>query len=494
MSLKNQVQLITYPDSLGGDLKILDVVLRSHIKDLFPGGIHILPPFPSSGDRGFAPLTYLKIDPKHGDWADIRRLGEDRPIMLDLMVNHISAKSEYFQDFLKKGRSSKYSDLFITLDKFWPDGKPLQADLDKIFLRRAEPFSEFQIQNTGEKVTVWTSFGKTTPSEQIDMDINSPIASELITEFMENFSKNKIKIVRLDAIGYVIKKRGTTCFFVEPEIYQYLDWISNLATSFGITILPEIHSEYAIQKALAAAGHWIYDFILPYLVLDALINQTGERLGQYLEDRPENQFTMLDCHDGVPVKPDLNGLYQSEDAKRVIDTCVRRGARLSKIISPAHMDPDGFDVHQIQGTYYELLGRDDNAYLAARALQFFTPGIPQVYYVGLLAGLNDEAAVKGSRDGRKLNRHNFTIEEIEQAVEKPVVKKLFELIDFRNTYPAFSGEFKVDESNGPLLTLSWKKGKFKASLSLDFTRSAAEINYFDPDEGTERVLALHDLN
>jgi sucrose phosphorylase len=108
--------------------------------------------------------------------------------------------------------------------------------------------------------------------------------------------------------------------------------------------------------------------------------------------------------------------------------------------------------------------------------------------------MNDEAAVKGSRDGRKLNRHNFSIEEIEQAVERPVVKKLLALIDFRNTYPAFSGEFTVDDCNGPLLTLTWQKGKFKASLSLDFTRSAAEIMFFDPDEGTERVLSLHDLN
>ena len=48
---------------------------------------------------------------------------------------------------------------------------------------------------------------------------------------MENFSKNGVKIVRLDAVGYVIKKRDTSCFFVEPEIYQYLEWISTLAHS-----------------------------------------------------------------------------------------------------------------------------------------------------------------------------------------------------------------------------------------------------------------------
>lgn len=61
--VKNKVQLITYPDSLGGDLRALHHILRTYLPGLFAGGIHILPPYPSSADRGYAPLTYLDIDP-----------------------------------------------------------------------------------------------------------------------------------------------------------------------------------------------------------------------------------------------------------------------------------------------------------------------------------------------------------------------------------------------------------------------------------------------
>ena len=89
MAVKNKVQLITYPDSLGGNLKALNEVLRKYFADIFEGGIHILPPFPSSGDRGFAPLTYLEIEPSFGSWDDIRAIGEKFDILLDLMVNHI---------------------------------------------------------------------------------------------------------------------------------------------------------------------------------------------------------------------------------------------------------------------------------------------------------------------------------------------------------------------------------------------------------------------
>lgn len=212
MAVKNQVQLITYPDSLGGDLKALNNILMKYFSDIFKGGIHILPPFPSSGDRGFAPLTYLQIEPEFGTWEDIRAIGENFDVLVDLMVNHISQKSIYFQDFLRKGRKSEYADLFITLDKVWEDGTPVKKDIEKMFLRRKAPYSTFTIEESGEEEKVWTTFGKTEPSEQIDLDIKSDKIKQLLTDFLVNFSKQNVKIVRLDAVGYVIKKLGTSCF------------------------------------------------------------------------------------------------------------------------------------------------------------------------------------------------------------------------------------------------------------------------------------------
>ena len=489
MSIKNQVQLITYPDSLGGDLRNLNQVLNTYFKGLFGGGIHILPPFPSSGDRGFAPLTYAEIEPKFGTWEDIKQIGGKSPVLLDLMVNHISAKSAFFQDFLEYGRKSKYADLFITLDKIWPDGVPIQTDLDQVFLRRAEPFSEFTIRQTGETEKVWTSFGKTTPSEQIDLDIHSPSTRDLLKKFMLNFSKNNVQMVRLDAVGYVIKKRGSTCFFVEPEIYEFLDWISNLAHSMNIELLPEIHSDYETQYKLARKGFWIYDFILPYSVLDAFINGTFSRLKKYLQDRPHNQFTMLDCHDGVPLKPDLNGLYRREDAQKVVDVCLSRGANLSYVISPKYQDEDGFNVHQIRCSYYSILDCNDSAYLAARAIQFFVPGIPQVYYVGLLAGENDLESVKRTGEGREINRHNFTLEEIEQSVKKNVVKRLMDLIRLRNSHPAFNGAFSVGSCGDKDLVLAWEKDKDFTELVVKLEPLSAMITYNEP--GTQAIKTLN---
>ena len=98
MKLRNQIMLITYADSLGKDLKELKFVLDRYLEGAV-GGVHILPFFPSSADRGFAPLCYDKVDEKFGDYEDVRALGETHYLMFDFMINHISRQSEFYQDF-----------------------------------------------------------------------------------------------------------------------------------------------------------------------------------------------------------------------------------------------------------------------------------------------------------------------------------------------------------------------------------------------------------
>lgn len=477
MSLKNKVQLITYPDSMGGNLRTLSEMLTKHFSDIFAGGVHILPPFPSSGDRGFAPLTYLEIEPGFGTWEDIRAIGEKFDVLVDLMVNHISKQSPYFQDFLVKGRSSEYADLFLTLDKVWENGEPVQEDIDKIFLRRPLPYSTFEAG--GKQERVWTTFGKTDPSEQIDLDIRSPQTRQLLRAFFENFKQQNVKIVRLDAVGYVIKKLGTSCFFVEPDIYEFLDEIKALADSLDIELLPEVHAHYSTQFKLAERGFWIYDFILPYRILEALLTKNAAELTHYLNIRPHKQFTMLDCHDGIPVKPDLDELIDTKSARNLVEICVQRGANLSLILSDEHKAEDGFDVHQIRCTYYSALGEDDDAYLAARAIQFFTPGIPQVYYTGLFAGANDMDRVKETGEGREINRHNYTVEEMDLALGEEAVQRLLQLIRFRNTYPAFDGEFQVPGSTDNEIRMRWSQENKSCLLIVDLNTNQSVVEYID---------------
>jgi sucrose 6(F)-phosphate phosphorylase len=476
--MRNQVQLITYADSLGGDLRTLHTVLTRHFAGLF-GAVHILPFFPSSGDRGFAPIDYKQVDPAFGTWKDVRRIGADFDIVADVMINHISRRSPAFQDFLRQGRRSPYADMFITLDKVWSGGAPPEADVRRIFLRRPEhPFADVTIEATGEVERVWATFGSRDDPEQIDLDIHSPLTRQFIQDLLQHLRSQGITIVRLDAVGYVIKKAGTNCFFVDPEIFASLEWLPIYASELGMELLPEVHAQRETQLRLAEHDYWVYDFTLPFLALHTLFTQSCTTLCEILRTAPRRQVTMLDCHDGIPVQPDIDDILPREAAQAVVARLLERGANLNRLHTPDPACPD-FDAHQINTTYYSALDGDDDAYLAARAIQFFAPGVPQVYYVGLLAGENDYEAVVETGERRAINRHNYTLAEIEAAIERPVVRRLFDLIRFRNSYPAFDGAFTVHEAPEDALRLSWELGAHSCTLHVDLRTQRAEIAYLD---------------
>ncbi len=460
------VQLITYPDSLGGSLATLRSLLEGALRGYFTEGVHILPPYPSSGDRGFAPITYAAIDKAFGSWSDIEELGKTHRVIVDLMVNHLSRLSEQFQNYLSLGEASPYKNMFIQPEKIWGQGPIPQADLETIFLRRSSPFSTYQ-RKGGEPITVWTTFGPTDPSEQIDLDIHAEETQQFLTDLLEHFHSHTVSSLRLDAVAYVTKKAGTDCFFVEPDIFDFLSWLKEKADKMNLSLLPEIHAPLTIQDKLSENGYWSYDFASPFLILDALVNHNAEHLGRYLYKRPLNMFTMLDCHDGIPVYPDIRSLLPETNILRTAEHTKKFGANFSPLLSANNEKADEhITIHQINATYLSALGNDSKAYLAARAIQLFLPGIPQVYYVGLLAGENAPECIERQKDKRAINRKNYSVEEIQVALTNTTVQQQLDLIDLRNTHPAFEGKHSITGSE-EYFVIEWKQDVHVCRLSVN---------------------------
>ncbi len=402
------------------------------------------------------------------------------------MISVPAAIAPKFED-VRRGRRSPHADLFVTLDKVWPNGDPPAADVARIFLRKPDaPFTDVIVRETGQRERVWTSFGTRDWSEQIDLDMRSPTARGLVTGWLRFFASHWVRIVRLDAVAYVIKKAGTSCFMVEPDIYEFLDWIVSVAESFDLVVLPEIHDVYATHQRLATRGYWTYDFVLPGLVLDAFATGSPALLADHLARSPARQFTTLDCHDGIPVRPDLDGILPVEAMVRLADLVRRRGGNVNRLLSEADAS-DRFDVHQLNVTYYSALDCDDARYLLARAIQLFAPGVPQLYYVGLLAGENDEAGVARTNNGRAVNRHDYGSGEIEAALERPVVRRVLDLVRLRHDHPAFGGAFEV-RVDGSMLRLTWRRDDACCALEGDLRSGAATITTSDA-RGTSSHLA-----
>jgi sucrose phosphorylase len=437
MNLKNEIMLITYADSMGNNLQDLHKLLNQYYKKAV-GGVHILPFFPSSADRGFAPMCYDKVDPAFGTFADVEALGKDYYLMFDFMVNHISASSEYFQDFLQKKEDSEYKDFFIRYRDFWKDGEPSQEQVDLIYKRKPRaPYIEAEFAD-GSKEKIWCTFCE----EQIDLDVTKKKTKDFIVKTLQDMCHHGASVIRLDAFAYAVKKEGTSCFFVEPDIWDLLYEIENVVKAEGAEILPEIHEHYTIPMKIADKGFWIYDFALPVLTLHALYNHDGTYLKQWMERCPMKQFTTLDTHDGIGIV-DVKDLLPDEEIDKVKEQMYKQGANVKKIYSSEAYN--NLDIYQVNTTYYSALGNHDDAYVLARAIQFFAPGIPQVYYVGMLAGSNDIELMERTKNGRDINRHYYTADEVAAEQERPVVQKLKALMELRNTHPAFSldGEIAI---------------------------------------------------
>ena len=479
--ITNRILLITYPDCIGDGLKDLKAVLDTEFKGLF-GGLHILPFYPSTADRGFSPTTYKEVDPRFGDWNDIMALGEKYYLMFDYMINHLSSESDAFKDFIEKKDASVYRDFFIRYKDFWTNGEPTEKDLKRMYRRKKNPWITVQFKD-GSKEKLWTTFSE----YQVDINQCSPVAERFHKEVIAFLASHGGTLIRLDAVAYAAKREGTSCFFAEPEIWELLHRCTEILKDTDSVVLPEIHENYFFQQKIEEKGYYVYDFQLPMLLLNALYFGESRYLKNWLRICPRKQFTTLDTHDGIGV---VDARYLMPDTE-LLATRARCFAMNPDVYSMyarggIKIELDTFDTYQINCTYYSACGADDQKYYIARAVQFFAPGIPQVYYVGLLAGGNDFKLYNQTQQNRDVNRSYYSLEDVAKNLKRPIVQRLMGLIVFRNTHPAFNGEFEELPSSPSELALCWRNGSEYALLRVDFSTSACSIIY--TENGVEKEL------
>ncbi len=492
--MKNQVQLITYVDRLAGTLPQLQALLRERFAGLF-ATVHLLPFFsPIDGtDAGFDPIDHTSVDPRLGNWADVKSLTAEVDVMADVIVNHISSRSEQFLDFLALGEQSAHRHLFLTFDRVFPAGAT-ERDLLAIYRPRAGlPLTPMTFQD-GRRRILWTTF---TP-EQIDIDVTHPDGINYLTGILHTLRDNGVRVIRLDAVGYAIKKAGASSFML-PETFEFIRRFSARARELGLEVLVEIHSYYRRQIEIAQQVDWVYDFALPPLVLHALLFKTASHLRQWLRIRPTNCLTVLDTHDGIgiidvgadPADPHAHpGLVPPDELTSLVERIHSNSRDQSRLATGAAAS--NLDLYQVNCTFYDALGRSDTLYLIARAVQFFIPGIPQVYYVGLLAGANDMELLARTGVGRDINRHYYTQREIDAALTRPVVAQLFSLIRLRNTHPAFNGEFRILDTGTHTLGLEWRAGAQFVRLDADLAAAACYIEYSGTSPGETLSIRFAD--
>ncbi len=504
-ALPNGVMLNAYPDSIDGDLagtvRMLQRPEFAGAFDLF----YVLPSvFHSDLDRGFSIIDY-DLDTDLASSADLAALDELGVVLkFDLVLNHLSVGSPQFQDMLGNGDESAFADFFIDWNRFWEgEGEahaegyivPSPEHLDKLFMRKPElPILRVRFPDGSDRF-YWNTFyqqvdvvdGERRYLGQMDLNAESELVWDFYRETLARVAGFGAKILRLDAFAYLHKQVGEANFFNSPGTWDYLDRLRSIAEDNELILLPEIHAEYGtgIHEELSDRGYPIYDFFLPGLVIDAIDSGRSDRLVRWIGEIVERDIhavNMLGCHDGIPVidlkgGPGADGLLDDATIDATIDRLIERGGRVKNLYGA---DGSKISYYQVNATYFSALGEREQRLRLARAIQLFAPGTPQVWYLDLFAGVNDDEAADRAGDGghKEINRTNLTARDVAAGLERPVVLDQLEMIRLRNTSAAFDGEFEMQAPEPHRLTLGWRNGAVSAVLDVDLDPQTFTSTHF----------------
>ena len=495
--MNSKAMLNAYPDSLGGTLTdIVSLLEKPEMQGVFRS-FYILPSvFTTDLDRGFSVISY-DLDRELTAPDDMKRLQDlGLDLKLDFILNHLSVQSPQFRDIIEKGDQSAYRDFFINWNTFWagkgqmteegyiqPEERYIQ---DMFFRKPGLPILMVQFPD-GKEVPYWNTFyqevstdpvtGKRSYLGQMDVNIQSPLVWEYYEKVLDQLKGYGASIVRLDAFGYAAKAPGRRNFMNEPETWEILERIRQMAEKRGMTLLPEIHAAYGEGscKTLADKGFMTYDFFLPGLLIDAIENHDPRFLIRWAREQKEQGIrcvNMLGCHDGIPML-DLKGLVPDDRIQALIDLIISRGGLIKNLHGKKNM------YYQVNATYFSALGCDERKLLLARALQLFMPGKPQVWYLDLFAGENDlEAVARGGEAGHKeINRTNLSWDEIGKRLERPIVRDQLTLLKIRNECEAFGfdSELNVEAPDGKTMQFTWNRQGVRASLTADLVSYAFTV-------------------
>ncbi len=441
---QRDVVLITYADQIGSEndtpLGALRRFLLANGLDRCLNTVHLLPFFPYSSDDGFSVIDYRSVDPQCGSWNDIRRLGEGFDLMFDLVLNHVSQHSDWFQQYLQ-GREP-YTRYFVEADP--------KQDLSAVTRPRSLPLLTAYETSRGLR-WVWTTFS----ADQVDLNFAEPeVLLEMLGILLEFVSRGA-RIVRLDAIAYLWKQIGTSCIHLPPthEVVKLMRDVLDAVAPRTI-LLTETNVPHAENVSYFGAGdeaHMVYQFSLPPLLLDAVLNQDAVPLRQWLaglEAAPPGTtyFNFTASHDGIGVRP-LEGLIPRERLERLIQACRDRGG----LVSTRH-NPDGNDSpYELNITYLDAVGdpgdpdprRHAGRFLLTQAIMLALRGIPGVYFHSLVGTPNDLDGVRASGHARRINRRKYEIGELEEhlayhgSLQQLVFAGYQSMLQTRRKQPAF---------------------------------------------------------
>jgi len=440
---QSDVFIITYGDSIQAEneepLETLYRFMGERLKG-YVEGVHILPFFPYSSDDGFSVIDYAQVNDSLGDWSHIEKIGKEYNLMADLVVNHCSSRSRWFDNF--KQRKAPGVDYFIEADP--------QSDISNVVRPRTTPLLR-EVETLDGKRHVWCTFSP----DQVDLNFSNPEVVCEIVGIIKLYLDRGIRTFRLDAVAFLWKELGTPCIN-HPKTHEFvrlfrtlIEYHSPNAIIITETNVPNIENISYFGNANEA--HAVYNFSLPPLLISSLITGNSAHLKMWQMSMPPAQmgtsyFNFIASHDGIGLRP-AEGLLNDAEIDEMVNTMQTFGARISwrategGLSKPYEINITLFDA--LQGTVKGPDRWQVERFICAHAIMLSLEGIPAIYIHSLLATNNYVEGVELTSQNRTINRYKWNFDEISEKLDDgyshhhKVFKRMKELIAIRIKQPAF---------------------------------------------------------
>jgi len=444
------VVLITYGDTLQKQGQAPIATLHEFADKYLKGAvstIHFLPFFPYSSDDGFSVMDFFQINPELGSWENVTNIGRDFKLMFDYVVNHFSAKSQWF-DYYLSGKQG--------FENFAIDVDP-SIDLSMVTRPRSLPLlSEYQKAN-GQRVNLWTTFS----ADQIDFNFADLDVLSKMIEVLLFYVQQGATLIRQDAIAYLWKEIGTTCIHL-PQTHAMVKLFRAIldVVAPDVMIITETNVPHAENISYFGNGHdeaqMVYNFSLPPLLFYSFVREDATVLtdwakGLQLESSGNTFFNFTASHDGIGVRP-LEGILPTQELDALVEVVKTNGGQVSY-----KRNPDGTDSpYELNITYVDAILADSKStradrFLASQAIQYALPGVPATYIHSLLGSRNWTAGVTQTGRARTVNREKLQIEDVIEELQNrdsfrsQVFYPYIEMIKTRKKQSAFhpNAEFQM---------------------------------------------------
>jgi sucrose phosphorylase len=446
---QEDVILITYGDLVVAEgeppLQVLARVLNAYSRNLTT--VHLLPFFPSSSDRGFSIIDFEEVDPHLGTWQDIEQLALHYRLMFDGVINHVSAKSRWFQEYLNG--NPEYSTFFI--------GFSTRSAVSKDHLnlimrpRTSQLLTEFQTIR-GPRY-LWTTFSP----DQVDLNYHSPKVLLRMIDVLLFYVRRGADLIRLDAVTYLWHELGTQCALLEQThaiIQLFRIILDVVAPRVGLVSETNVAHEDNISYFGDGGNEaqMIYNFALPPLVLHTMHTGNCERLSQWAAtlERPSDRatyFNFLDSHDGIGLLG-VRGILSEEQIDAMIEVVTRNGGLVS-YRSGDHGQRAPYELNVTWWSAMNRAGSDESVdlqvdrYIASRSIALALRGVPGVYLLGMIGSVNDPESVTATGEARSINRRAMNAVKLEEMLSQPgsttgrIASRMAELLEARVHRRAF---------------------------------------------------------